>query len=138
MSAWIVSKAHIDVLVDALAKREMVFGQGLDDMGRILWEENHKSVNCRYNESTPTPPYTFAKPVLEWSEGALLTEIGCYDYQTCEHEEYSQSQAKFAMDALAQALTENGAERDNEAPWGVCECGGWHPDYRCPSREDVG
>jgi hypothetical protein len=85
MSAWIVSKQHIDVLVrgaleqggfhhhvrwynvlpDHPGKFATPEGEGVilaSQLGQMLWRENHKSVNCRYSENRRTPPYVYEEP----------------------------------------------------------------------------
>lgn len=60
MSAWVVSKAHIDVLVgaalgrdplvwvDAQGLRQQASTEGADEIGRMLWTECYQSVAWRY------------------------------------------------------------------------------------------
>jgi hypothetical protein len=135
MSAWIVSKAHIDVLVHALGVREM-FPEGMDPdaVGTMLWQECHDSVNYRYSESTPTPPYVYTAPPAEWTPGDLLHQIACYHYQSCEHPGWDTSTAKALTTALEQVLERAGATREskgNDTPWGVPVCGGNHGYIDC-------
>lgn len=51
MSAWIVSKEHIDVLVQALAEGEIVVDIEPSEIGRILWRENLYSIWARYPDT---------------------------------------------------------------------------------------
>lgn len=122
MSAWIVSKAHIDVLVTGLVRSEVVASEGLtpDQLGQALWEENHRSVNYRYGEDTPTPEYRHE--AHDVSPVVLLKQIGCYDYQSCEHPGWIDSDAKRWSGKLylllAGRVDTHTAEYD-EAPWGI-------------------
>lgn len=138
MSAWLVSKAHIDVLVHALGVREM-FPNGMspDQVGQMLWDENVKSLDYRYEGRHPElleghGRYQYSPPVEEWSPGMVLAEAGCYDYQACEHPEYATSVAHDLVVGLTTVLRKAGAV-EADAPWGVPECGHTHAEYLdCP------
>ena len=125
MSAWIVSKQHIDLLV--AASKEVV----PDVLGQMLWDENHKSVNYRYTETKPTPSYTFtARPNKVINPVVVLKQLACYEYQSCEHAGWEDSKAyKFCQMLKAELLatfstpmTEEmvcALPEYNAAPWGV-------------------
>lgn len=122
MSAWIVSKAHIDVLVTGLVRSEVVASEGLtpDQLGQALWEENHRSVNYRYGEHTPTPEYRHeahdVPPVV------LAKQVTCYQYQSCEHDGWMESPAKRWTDKLTLLLwarVDQSSPEYDEAPWGI-------------------
>lgn len=145
MSAFTVSKLHIDVLVHALGSRELVV-RDPSEIGQVLWDENYASVNDRYSESDRAPRYRYLKPTparLEetWSSAPMvarqtrgglalapgltdtvvLKSVHCYDYQSCEHLGWAASQAKQWVDLLEKALLENGAQATgaeySAAPW---------------------
>jgi len=107
MSAFVVSKSHIDALIQAamILRRDYIDFLKLDETGQMLWDENHKSVNSRYHEQTAVPVYhfpTFAvRPVLTPVE--VLKAIACLEYQSCEHEGWGESQAKKWLAALSEA-----------------------------------
>jgi hypothetical protein len=134
MSAWIVTKAHIDVLVHALGVREL-FPDDMtpDEVGRLLWQENHNSVNYRYDETEPCPEYVYTAPPSEWDLNEVMTEVSCYEYQTCEHPGWNPSVAHLLMTQLRRALLAAGAShdesRDRGTPWGVPDCGGKHHSH---------
>jgi hypothetical protein len=120
MSAFIVSKAHIDRIVSTANRwRYSDMRMSPDDLGRMLWLENLKSVAYRYPDDrdgdrpgpsgltddqiahyrwTPTPELT---PV------EALKAIRCYDYQSCEHPGYETSQAR----RFVQIFTEEAISR---------------------------
>lgn len=133
MSAWIVTKAHIDALVHALGKREMLEAT-LDETGQMLWHENHLSVNYRYNEQTPTPTYVYAAPPVAWTPSQLDKIVRCWNYQTCEHPEYEDSIAyRLVAVELTEALAREGVNEEShrDTPWGLPSCGGNHGYIDC-------
>jgi hypothetical protein len=144
VSAWIISRKHIDLLVTVIIRSEIVAtgGKTPTEIGRTLWQENHNSVNYRYDENTPTPTYThqpYAVPPADatWYLFALK-QIDCYRYQSCEHPGWAESEANTITQALAEHLQQQ-AEREypgmsspdpatrwnaeppayRDAPWGI-------------------
>jgi hypothetical protein len=116
MSAWIVSKKHIDLLV--AAAKGMYGGPDADQLGQMLWEENTKSVNFRYNETRPMPSYKFVSPKGAIDPVVVLKQISCFEYQACEHPEWKDSKAKeFCEDLTNQMI--GALPGYEEAPWGV-------------------
>jgi hypothetical protein len=132
MSAWIVSKRHIDFLVKCIVRSEAVpeAGVDLDEIGRVLWRENHRSVNYRYSERSRTPRYEFADIELPVDDVAyLLKQVACYQYQACERRDWKRSTAFEWTQRLADML-EAGLLREfgeawrkagpyAAAPWGI-------------------
>lgn len=136
MSAWIVSKTHIDALVHAGIDAELIRPEEADEFGRMLWRENLASVAFRYpydkgNGDRPGPvsfrdhhvdEYTFEP--LDGGLGAsrkapavVRQAAGCYDYQSCEHDGYQGSKAQ----QFATLLYELHKDAEGDAPWGVDE-----------------
>ena len=134
MSAWIVSKTHIDALVQAGIEREIVRVDEADEFGRMLWGENLASIHYRYPDTVeggdyPGPAgfvasdvdfYTYAP--LDGGPGiSLRAEVvvrsaaTCFDYQSCEHPEYEGSKAQQFVGFLHKA-TENA---EGKGPWGI-------------------
>lgn len=135
MSAWIVSRAHIDVLVQGLCESEHVTHLDPDEVGRILWRENLASVAERYpNDGDGERPgpidfrdadvdtYTYRRPSMKITQAGLHKAIGCYQYQSSEHLGWEASQARSWTSTLAVALEQAGvpALSDSE-PWGFEE-----------------
>ena len=146
MSAWTVSKAHIDALVNAGIQYGLMGTVDAAHVGAMLWDENHRSVNHLYREETPTPAYrpTLLPPGVLLDPVATLKVVACYDYQTCESSDYNttiayqwgvtlrealiatlpaalQRRVPYVGDATRYAFTET--ETYNAAPWGVDELG---------------
>jgi len=86
VSAWIVSKAHIDVLVQAGITHGLVLlSPGTPDaVGTMLWTENHASVNYRYSERTEVPEYRFEGVEAPLDDLVVVKATFCYEYQACE------------------------------------------------------
>lgn len=128
MSAWIVSKKHIDYLVTAAIQAELLDGISPDECGRLLWRENLLSVADRYPDDTdgtrPGPvgfrdadvlTYTWTEtPVL--TGGALGKTVGCYRYQSCEHPEWDGSFADVLTERLYAPVEH--LDYPDDVPWG--------------------
>ena len=141
MSAWIVSKNHVRLLVEALYKYEVVESGNQclssDVLGRILWRENYKSVNHRYHERAKTPTYTHdSAAVANWeypragsgtireltrNSALVYKQARCYHYQSCEHNGWKASQACSLITRLQEALEKSTGTNgmSDEAPWGI-------------------
>lgn len=117
MSAFVVSKDHIDAILSFAERRRMraslahVGSNGKEDLswtdlGRILLAENERSVCHRYPDAVPGDApgscieaidykfRTFDKffhmlhtDVCLWT----IKACDCYDYQACETEDYRES-----------------------------------------------
>lgn len=110
MSASVVSKQHIDAIITGALPRRGDTGwirwsdpvetgrthvlnlDTADRAGSLLWQENRISVNHRYNDGDEIDPiYTFRR--VRYSPVAVLKLIDSYEYQSCEHPAWEQSQA---------------------------------------------
>jgi len=141
MSAWVVSKKHIDLLVSAglrygkeyalrweipvlpsgcAGSRERTLERAsASSVGVMLWAENQKSVNHRYNQKDIEPElYEFKRYGVEIDPVVVLKSIRCYVYQSCEHAEWEQSEARAFCDALTLACLPKLPGYD-AAPWGI-------------------
>lgn len=108
MSAFMVGNGHIDVLVNAIAQYGITSkdARRLDyrALGQLLWDENARSVDHRYQETNPRDRY-----VLHTTEGdldpvAVLKAVDCYIYQSCEHPGWEDSDAHTWMTRLREAI----------------------------------
>lgn len=141
MSAFIVDRYHIDQLVStaingpteapmAFRRNRFYFFQGedthhvnddtADTIGAMLWAENHRSVNHRYDETDEPESYTYTAPRQRLAIAAALKAIDCYEYQSCEHPEWEASAARTFCAMLRKRLVSclPGYE---DAPWGLTE-----------------
>jgi hypothetical protein len=140
VSAWIVARAHIDVLV--LAGVQFGVSYEPDSSGHIgpavmaaagadLWAENHRSVNCRYGEDTEPPSYPAPTGEVILDPVAVVKAIDCFAYQSCEHAGWDASRAAdycgrlriAALDGLPRK-PDGPASRGypigyDNAPWGI-------------------
>lgn len=138
MSAWIVSRAHIDVLVQGLCEGEHVTHIDPDEVGRTLWRECLASVAARYpNDGDGQRPgpidfkdadvdtYTYRRPARKIELPGLLAAVGCYQYQSSEHSGWDDSDANRWTATLQDALEANPAvsaqRTHNDYPWGYEE-----------------
>lgn len=149
MSAWVVSKAHIDTLVSAALQlggyfRGEAFGvyhdgdrtdvtrANADEIGARLIAECVASVSYRYPSDNveagelPGPcdayylrPYTFER-TRKLSLAEIARAISCYDYQSCEHPEWEASWAHAFCRRLEQRTLASLPGYD-DAPWGFEE-----------------
>jgi hypothetical protein len=117
MSAWIVSKEHIDLMVAAALKVRME-GLSRDALGQMLWDANYKSINARYRKFEDAPEYRFDAGPREINVVSALKQIDCYEYQTCEFDGWKDSKAFEFCQSLRAALIGELPGYD-DAPWGV-------------------
>lgn len=147
MSAFVVSKAHIDYLVHAAQQAPGRSCQGYtmklgglhvdtqaDEVGRALWQENVASVAHRYPRSTfggedfPGPIgldheslALYSCPVfprLPFDPVGAIKALQCYEYQSCEHPGWPTSDAKRFCEELLSWLIDALPGYD-AAPWEI-------------------
>ena len=155
MSAHIVSRAHIDAMVDAglrAARRDRspyfrwytnpttttiegyeLHSGNADEIGRMLWAENVKSVCARYPSDTrdtlPGPVgaadevegYTFKRPRYDMDAMPLVKAIHGYEYQTDTHGEWRDpaNVARAFCDALVHRLVSGHHEYEQAGTWEI-------------------
>ena len=118
MSAFMVSHATIDVIVDEAAKLEYgspwsyyhngerhTPASGPSAFERMLLEQNVVSLAARYGgeERLRYPEvqtYTFRPPRVLMTPGAVAKALACYRYQACEDDGWETSEAHAATLAL--------------------------------------
>lgn len=118
MSAWRVSQKHIDCLVSGAVKLGLIYPKDADETGRMLWLENYRSVDFRYNQTKPLPFYTWTMFIVD--DSFLSKQIHCYEYQSCEHPEWEESDAAALCMAMSEIIGNHRHTPSYEAsPWGV-------------------
>jgi len=126
MSAYVVSREHIEYLVEAglrLGDAPMRLSwlapgvappreryrtlrpDNASEVGQMLWKENHRSVSFRYSEVDATPPYEhvvrYAPKPLDAVQ--VLKAIACLAYQSNECPDWEQTEAYAFLDSLKDA-----------------------------------
>lgn len=133
MSAYVVDKVHIDLLITAALKcgrSPFTFSNGAgpserldftnaDEVGAMLWQANVDSVNYRYDEpETVEEDYKFSELRGPIDPVTVIKAIECYDYQSCETPMWRDSMANAFCEALTSRMHGLLPGYD-DAPWGV-------------------
>lgn len=120
MSAFIVTKEHIDAIVTPVQESRIHNGQmdgmDVDQIGQALWTLNYESVNYRYHGNNLPPRYQWKKKVVSPVEALKL--LNCYHYQSCEQPNYKQSPAYELMEAIQDIIIDS-LPGYNEAEWSI-------------------
>lgn len=133
MSAYIVTKAHIDALIRLALIHKVRHGSidptlGGDEAGTILISECFASVEHHYPDDKPEElpgptdcywmkPYSYSPlgdRIPTSIEGLKL--VSCYEYQSCEHPGWEASDAHRFCEALRDTLI-GALPGYEEAPW---------------------
>ncbi|KKN76504.1 hypothetical protein LCGC14_0370130 [marine sediment metagenome] len=135
MSAYIVNKGHINAMLNSRIQSRYgarwYHGEwheltpiNADAVGQMLLDENIKSVMSRYEDRTITDLPGSAEYLIPFKhrftevpsaiEAIKLTH--CYEYQSCEHEEWEASEAKAFCSALIEDKIGELPGYD-DAPW---------------------
>lgn len=105
MSAWIVSEKHVLTLayfyhkfyfnsIDTWEDTPEFYHPIIKSTARILWNENIKSVDYRYDEKNPRRSFTKnVLPETDLSYEGVVKVIDCWVYQSCEHPGFYRSKA---------------------------------------------
>jgi len=145
MSAYIVEKQHILYLVETAMEQlfhrftwysggqhnELPMGdyKRAAEVANMLWRENIASVSGRYpNESSATLPGSiedsyvitpddFTAEVYKFDPAQIMKACHCYEYQSCEHDAWDDSEAKSFIDTLARRASTKVAGYE-KAEWG--------------------
>jgi len=140
MSAFVVGKEHINAMVTAglrvnyrplswyhNTRSHQLTDETADAVGQMLLDENVRSVGYRYEGDSITDlpgkinaewliPFKY-QPTIDCPTGIETIKITrCYEYQSCEHQEWEQSEAKAFCKALI-ASQYGRLPGYEEAPW---------------------
>jgi hypothetical protein len=136
MSAWLVERAHIAYLIDAAWSLGLRHGgcyyfhdrstHKLDDLtasavGQTLWATCAASVNHRYSHHPERAEVVYGEhryhpqhvdPVQ------FLKSIACYEYQSCERDDWEASEAKALCESM-RSLAISSLPGYDAAEWGA-------------------
>lgn len=152
MRAFPVNRDTIDLLVTAAyistpayrieTPRDLV--ASADQMGQLLWDENHSSVSYAIGEHLPSPSYQW-QPVAEIIPAAddeqVLQIERCrllFAEVSCHHEGWDESPARDLIERLGSAIAHRFAHRalvDSPEHLGVKEYEGLHRATELWERE---
>lgn len=126
MSAFVVSKLHIDGLIkagleltrpserlrwhwDNPGRSAWLDVETADRVGQMLWDENLRSVNYRYTEQTEVPTYTYERlpglVTVQQHLPVVFKMLHCYEYQSCEAPDWRKTQAYAFVRSFTDRLT---------------------------------
>lgn len=154
MSAYIVSDNHINVLVswfvdyrkDNQLWYELNGNYGYmgieqaEEVANCLYNQNVRSVNDRYTEQTGNESYQF-KYITNAKQAYSLAEIaGAIDgleYQSCESDDYHQTDAYKILTSMRKDLLRKVQERDlgDNTTWSIDELKTSPAKYEVVSRD---
>ena len=119
MSAWIVSKYHIDAILTAYKQwsPDKPDFDALDALGQKLTNENYKSVNHRYDTDEAPPKYEF-KLTAPHNPLQIVKAAHCLDYQSCEHAGWKRSKAKKFLERMVHIAVSRHPEYE-KSEWGM-------------------
>jgi len=142
MSAFVVDPHHINSLVSWAAARgtgsngvRYYWGRQWRDIApdakrvaSVLRAENVRSVNTRYSEAEPAHGFKFKRVDTDHLSGAdVVCACDCLDYQSCETDDWKDTEAYAALQAIREA-----AVRDL-----VGGCSTWELTSPTPVRRTV-
>jgi len=103
MSAWVVSKNHINQIMAFAKNTNFAFhhnNQTPTEIGQILWDENLRSVNHRYpTHQQKAQKFTF-RSAASVSVVQFLKHLDCLQYQSCETDNYHERPAYTLLERL--------------------------------------
>ncbi len=144
MSAFVVSPAHIDYLVQsAITLNRLDYGSvrfhgervencTATEVGAALLAANITSVSYRYPDSSiddlpgsiPTPAaidYRYRhSQYMPYNPVHVLSALACYEYQSCEHPSWETSEAHAFCERLRGAAIRH-LPGYSDAPWEITE-----------------
>lgn len=129
MSAFIVNNYHIDVLVNYAVFNRLYYchndkvvhcEKNPDVIGQVLLAENYRSVNHRYEENDTAPSYKFRVLSKSFSAIQIIKACNCLEYQSCEHDEWKDSEAYKIVNSIREHAIINLKEYE-DAQWEIPE-----------------
>jgi hypothetical protein len=118
MSAYVVSKAHIDAMLSSMSPyTRSRNGNNMNAIGQKLVNQNYRSVNYRYHEHDEPEVYRF-KLRMPLKPVEVIKACDCYAYQSCETPDWEDTEAY----KICRQIREDAIHRlpgYEEAPWGI-------------------
>ena len=117
MSAFMVCPEHVDYLIhaglhygrrsrvswlDKRGVRKILDAFTADAVGTMLLAENQRSVNTRYGEQDAPQGYKYRgeRCCAEVEAVQVLKAVACLDYQSCETDDWKETEARAFCQAL--------------------------------------
>lgn len=138
MSAFLVSETHLNVIVSyfvGLGRDDgLWFGlkgeyayltrENAPDVAQALYDENIRSVNHRYNEQSSDYLFSFtyirdAKYI--YKVGEIAKALDCLEYQSCETDDYHNTDAWAIVCAMRKHLLSQVATKQGVDIWEINE-----------------
>ena len=89
-------------------------------IAKILMDANVKSVNERYeDDQTPSYEFEYLPQARKRPVGNIIGALDCYEYQSCESNEWDTSNAREIVASLRKHLLKTIAEKDGTYTWGI-------------------
>lgn len=89
-------------------------------VGQILVDANAKSIEARYEEDEFRIYEYNAPRTLSWNPVEIMSACSCYDYQSCESDDYKESEACAIIDAIRHLCISILCDQ-NHTPWEIRE-----------------
>lgn len=93
-----------------MARHRKLSHETATEVGRMLLLENYKSVYHRYDSGPKVEleePYSYHPTRFKKDPVQVLKAISCLEYQSCEHPDWKNSEAKAFCEALKDRAIEN-------------------------------
>lgn len=126
MSAWLCNEEHIYEIAFHYVRNCQQYVQpqntkSVPQVVKILWKANNDSLAARYGDDVVSMNVlNDYKPMVN-NIFHMAKLVDCYEYQSCEFDEWEESDAKKICTAVTESLLSNNPEYE-AAPWG------FHPD----------
>lgn len=107
MSAYICSDLHINTIVTwAVENHALPYGTTPETIAALLYSENVRSVNYRYNERTKRTGFGYCPASIDGITSVQIIKLcHCLDYQSCEHKQWERSKAKAFLRSVIDRAT---------------------------------
>lgn len=91
-----------------------------EEVGKILMDENIRSVNSRYAQDTGSDyKFEYDATAHKRPMGNIIGALECYEYQACETDDWHTTNAHEIVQQLRRHLLKTIAEKDGTYTWGI-------------------